>query len=435
MSKKIKFSFSKFSYSVNRKVMSNYPQMGVKKVAVFLFDKMTDYNLFTTTVLENTTNRNARRRRDDELINVSPSLDFHGTLDKKELTSTKEKFRSLDFIKKQVELFATSNLSKAVFSFDNKKTLRFNDRELGIFSFDLASAGIHKVKEYYSELLKTIVDPNEVETKKDGDEYKYFYTGTPYHEVEQRDKLLENGLPKLRTSVKKVFIDIPKPKKSLPQIDIFVTISFSGTVKPDQMHWNALALITVAEKLISANISTRIWAVFGLEYDQNSKKANYSVIKIKDFSEPLDINTLGILSADSRFFRYDFFKGAMGIAEYIGDGDLIPYYLGYPINELPTVRQDIMNAIYDLEMYDLPDEKIMYEETKLFLTGVWNENDAKNEFTRVMTYLEQIADRFSSPDGLTKWKPTDMQPTPQFEEKQRVDATVKEPNEFTLFRP
>ena len=60
--------------------------MGVKKVAVFLFDKMTDYNLFTTTVLENTTNRNARRRRDDELINVTPSLNFHGTLDKKELT-------------------------------------------------------------------------------------------------------------------------------------------------------------------------------------------------------------------------------------------------------------------------------------------------------------------------------------------------------------
>ena len=432
MSKKIKFFLSRFKYNSRRRVTQDSSMDGVKNVAFFIFDKMTDYNLFVTTILENTNNANIRQMRDSKFIRLAPEEDFHGTKDINELKGLKDKFRSLDFIKNQIELFAKSPLSKTIVSFDKKKVLRFNDRDLGIFSFDLASAGLHKVKEYYSHKLKKIVDPNEVETVQDGDKFKYFYIGEPPHEVEQRDKLLENGLPKLRTSVKKVFIDIPKPTKLLPQIDIFVTISFSANVQPDQMRWNALAGIAIAEKLNSANISTRIWAVYGDDYT-NGDKSIYGMIKIKDFSEPLDINSLGILSADSRFYRYDMFKAYIGLPDYLGDGNLVTYGLGYPINYINTVKQDTLNAMYEAEMFDLPDEKVMYEETKLFLGGVWTENDAKAEYNRVMTYLEQVADRFSSPDGLTKWTPNSENPKPTFTSKERVEATVKEQNEFTMF--
>jgi hypothetical protein len=432
MSKKIKFFLSRFKYNSLRRVTQDSSMTGVKNVAFFIFDKMTDYNLFVTTILENTNNANIRQMRDSKFIRLAPEEDFHGTKDINELKGLKDKFRSLDFIKNQIELFAKSPLSKTIVSFDKKKVLRFNDRELGIFSFDLASAGIHKVKEYYSPKFKATVDPNEVKTVQDGDKFKYFYIGKPPHEVEQRDKLLENGLPKLRTSVKKVFIDIPKPTKQLPQIDIFITISFAYKVVPDQMRWNALAGIAIAEKLNSANISTRIWAVYGVNYSSDND-AVYAMIKIKDFSDPLDINSLGILSADSRFFRYDMFKGFIGLPDYIKNGDRVPYYIGYPINNSGTVKQDTLNAMYEAEMFDLPDEKVMYEETKLFLGGVWTENDAKAEYNRVMTYLEQVADRFSSPDGLTKWTPNSVSPNPTFISKEKVDATVKEQNEFTMF--
>lgn len=432
MSKKVKVLLSRFDYNVTRRFRINDPSYkGTKNVACFLFDKMTDYNLFVTSLLERTSNQNVKRLRDSSLINRRPEEDFHGTRDAKELKGIKEKFRSLDFIKQQVELFRTSKINDKILSFDNKKNLRFNDRDLGIFSFDLASAGIHKVKEYYSNLLKLIVDPNEVETVKEGDKFKYFYTGTPYHEVEQRDKLLENGLPKLRTSVKKVFIDIPKPKKSLPQIDIFVSVAYSWMILPDEIRWNALCLIAIAEKLNATNISTRIWLVAGNEYSTN--KADYSIIKIKDFNEPLDINSLGILVADSRFYRFDLFKGFISLADFIGDGDLVDGGLGIPITFPDTIKQDVLNTLYDQEMFDLPDEKILYEETKLFLTGVHTETDAKAEFTRVMDYLERIAEKFTSPDKLTKFKPTDYTPTPTFLPKEKIVYDALEQNEFRMF--
>jgi hypothetical protein len=384
-----------------------------------------------TSLLERATNSNVKGIRDDKYVNRNPERDFHGTTDRNELRGVKEKFRSLDFIKQQVELFRTSKVNDRILSFDKKKVLRFNDRDLGIFSFDLASAGIHKVKEYYSELLKMIVDPNEVETKKDGDKYRYFYTGTPYHEVEQRDKLLESGLPKLRTSVKKVFIDIPKPIKALPQIDIFINVSFSAFVKPDEIHWNALALIAIAEKLSSANISTRIWNITAMEGNDNICVS--SLIKIKDFNEPLDINSLGIMVADSRFIRFDNFKGVIAMMDYIGYGNLAKSSIGLPITFMETIKQDVLNTLYDQEMFDLPDEKILYEETKLFITGVYTENDAKAEFTRVMNYLEQVAEKFTSPDKLTVFKPTDYTPNPKFLPKEKIVYEALEPNEFRMF--
>ena len=432
MSKKVKVLLSRFKYNATRRLRIDFQDMrGAKDVSYFLFDKMTDYNLFMTSLLERTTNSNVKGIRDNKYVNRTPEPDFHGTTDRKELRGIKERFRSLDYIKQQVELFRTSKVNDRILSFDKKKVLRFNDRDLGIFSFDLASAGIHKVKEYYSELLKMIVDPNEVETKKDGDKYRYFYTGTPYHEVEQRDKLLESGLPKLRTSVKKVFIDIPKPIKALPQIDIFINVSFSASVKPDQIHWNALALIAIAEKLSSANISTRIWNITAIEGNDNICVS--SLIKIKDFNEPLDINSLGIIVADSRFIRFDNYKGVIAMMDYIGYGNLAKSSIGLPINFMETIKQDVLNTLYDQEMFDLPDEKILYEETKLFITGVYTENDAKAEFTRVMNYLEQVAEKFTSPDKLTVFKPTDYTPKPTFLSKEKIVYDALEQNEFRLF--
>ncbi len=422
MSKKIKFLLSRFRYSGSRS----------QNVSVFIFDRMTEFNLFVTTILEQSSNSNVRRIRDDILVNIRPTNDFEGTTDRNEMRAIKERFRSMDFIKNQIEVFRTSKVNNIVLSFDNKKTLKFNDRDLGIFSFDLASAGLHKVKEYYSSLLKIVVDANEVKRVKDGDKFKFIYTGTPEHEVEQRDKLLESGLPKLKTSTKKVFIDIPKPKKALPQIDIFINISFYGSVKPDQMRWNALVPIAIAEKLNSANIGTRIWAITDGTYSAN--RVYYSVIKVKDFSDPLDINSLAIMSADSRFYRYDFFKGDIALPDYIGDGNLVSSGLGAPITDMRQLKQDVMNAMYEFEMYDLPDEKIMYEETKVFIKEVFTENDASNEFTRVMDFLNSLADKYSSPDGLTKWKPTDTNPNPTFTSKEKTEFVVKEPQDFTIFR-
>ena len=57
---------------------------------------------------------------------------------------------------------------------------------LGIFSFDLASAGLHKVKEYYSSLFKATVDPNDVETIQDGKRiYETRMIAQTIHDCEQ----------------------------------------------------------------------------------------------------------------------------------------------------------------------------------------------------------------------------------------------------------
>ena len=100
---------------------------------------------------------------------------------------------------------------------------------------------------------------------------------------------------------------------------------------------------------------------------------------------------------------------------------------------METIKQDVLNTLYDQEMFDLPDEKILYEETKLFITGVYTENDAKAEFTRVMNYLEQVAEKFTSPDKLTVFKPTDYTPKPTFLSKEKIVYDALEQNEFRLF--
>jgi hypothetical protein len=79
-------------------------------------------------------------------------------------------------------------------------------------------------------------------------------------------------------------------------------------------------------------------------------------------------------------------------------------------------------------MFDLPDEKILYEETKLFIKDSFSEKDAIAEFTRVMDYLEQIAEKFTSPDKLTKFKPSDYSPSPTFLPKEKIVYDALEQN-------
>jgi len=138
---------------------------------------------------------------------------------------------------------------------DQTKGIVFTEKEIGVFSFDLASLGLIPVYEYYSELMNEIVNPNLVKSfvnqegtrifyveervfipqhKVEYDEkyagwysnilkklveFKelflidttYYYPEKPYipkHDVERRHKLDNKGKKRYSTTFKKSFIDI-----------------------------------------------------------------------------------------------------------------------------------------------------------------------------------------------------------------------------------
>ena len=297
---------------------------------------------------------------------------------------------------------------------DQRKKLEFTAKEIGVFSFDLASLGLIPVFEYYSPLLKRVVSANNVRMKKTDNGKKVFYhiskpaipthlvefdggkngyystilkrvvekeelvldantnqfyypdqEAIPEHDVEQVNKLNEKGKKQYTTTFKKSFIHLPKVESPLPRIDIIVGVGFvAGNINAvSQLPYNAMAAISLAEKLSKAGVNYKIVVAFA---NRVGNTRAFSFVNAKKDGEPLDKNRMATMMGDGRYIRKQGFRADIAMLYDGGYGRQITTGIGAPISDIAEYRNRYMQLLSnstnpdDIRASKNPNTKIVF---------------------------------------------------------------------------
>jgi hypothetical protein len=230
-----------------------------------------------------------------------------------------------------------SDIPKATTEQVKARKLAFNDRGMGLFSFERAAMGLYRLKELHSESLGRRVEHEECRIS--GRNYVLAADGS---EVTERWEQNADGKPKARTSTKKVFAWFSKRNKEREAVEIYIGCGGNSNLSAERMLYSGMGAIVFAQILAKAGIPTKITVMVGTTPDQ-AATAYFSLVPVKNYDEPLDANLLATLSSDPRFFRYDGFKGLIAVYDHFGQN--IPNNLGSVMPREMLVRC-IENSTY-----------------------------------------------------------------------------------------
>lgn len=415
----------------------------------FMFDTLDEYNRFIEEVDVNAVG-NARTGFD--MVNASNFVErsissngksWYGTTDASLVQNRLNTYLFNSQLQSFLDSFRNQSVSIDVIDLDQQKSIKFTEREIGVFSFDLASLGLIRVYEYYSPLLNKIVSPNLVISEKNQEKKLIFYhVYTPYvpthkveydlskggyyskilkrvvqkselievvtetdiyfafperkeipqHIVEQRQQTDSQGRPKFSSTFKKSFIFIPPVEKSLPRIDIIVAASYPSNVNAEsQMIYSSMAAIAIAEKLSKSGVNYRMIASYPVQTSgAGTKKSVFTFVTIKKEGEPLDKNKMAILLSDARQFRYQQFKGFLASQFDAGyDSSIDPRGIGFAIRS----DVDVKNAYIDfLSNQNNPEDRLAASNTqsKIVFNGALSEQQAIDQYNRIIREISKV---------------------------------------------
>lgn len=228
-------------------------------------------------------------------------------------------------------------IPRAVTNLIKVRKMDFNDRGMGLFSFDRAAMGLYRLKELYCPSLERVVEKEECH-ESDG-RYTLIIDGS---EVLERWEQMPDGRPKVRTTSKKVFAFFPRRNKEREAVEIYIACGGNSHLTAEQMLYSGLGAIVFAEILSKARIPTKITMAIGTSTD-NWMSSLVSLIPVKNYDENLDSNLLATLSSDPRFFRFDGFRGIISTYDHFGKS--CPWSLGACINQ-PMLMRCIEDSTY-----------------------------------------------------------------------------------------
>ena len=415
----------------------------------FMFDNLDDYNKFIEDVdREAVGNTRIGLDRINQPNYVERSIrsngiSWYGTDDPNSVKGNLTTYLFNNELQSFLETFRNQTVNIDVIDIDQQKAIKFTDREIGIFSFDLASLGLIRVYEYYSLLLNKIVSPNLVKSQKGQDGSLVFYhVYTPFvpaHKVSydlkqggyystvlkrvvQKSELVEivtdtdiyfefperkeiqqhvveriqqkdsKGREKFSSTFKKSFIYIPKVEKSLPRIDIIVGASYSSSINAQtQMIYSSMAAIAIAEKLSKSGVNYRIVASYPVETTGGgTRKKVFTFVTVKKEGEPFDRNKIAILLSDGRQFRFQQFKGFLASMFDAGyDSSVNPSTIGSAIYDADLVKEAYMEY---LGKQDNPDERAAAQnpQSKIVFNGALNEAQARQQYNNIIRTISKL---------------------------------------------
>jgi len=366
----------------------------------FFFSSVIESNRFIADVERNADARSNARAGFNSLnapsyIRNNTSRSWYGTSDASIVSSNISTYLFNNELDSYLQNLRSQTINVDKLDIDQVKKIQFTEQEIGIFSFDLASLGLLPVFEYYSDLLKKVVNGNFVLVKKDQDGvplrgsdgkmifYHVFAPKIPKHYVSfdggmngyyssvlgivvekenlkldednnqfyypERDEIpehivvqrqvIEDGKKKWMTTWKKSFIYIPKVSNPLPRIDIIVSNSFAGGANAStQMIYSSMAAIALAERLSAAGINYRMVVSNPVGTINGAVRYLYPFVIAKADGEVLDKNNMSILMSDGRMIRFQGFKGDFAFQYDAGfDNGISVSSIGRPINDALSV--------------------------------------------------------------------------------------------------
>lgn len=432
--------------------------MAYKKVklsankTVFYFDSLRDVEDFTDEVVAKvptTSNeyRIAERYFDKSRIQSTVESNIsrygerkYGTTSSDFVASNLERYVKIDEVDAESSKLTNKASKYDLEDIDQVKRIEFTEKEIGIFSFDLASLGLIRVYEYYSPLLNKIVSPNLVRSETvSGAKKIFYYVGSPYipkhkidyngskggyyspilmrlvdkkelleeegegkiielfypekqeikkHEVDRKQATNKDGSLKFATTFKKCFINIPKVENTLPRVDIIVPVSYSWDETSNQVFWNSIAMVSICERLTEANIDYRVIACYGSKTSTGNKYI-YDFVNIKNENQPLDKNQLSLLVSDMRFFRVQIFRTMYATQYEAGYGQYFSTSIGSPVKNNIDIKQAYMDYL-EKQSSESDRMSALNPNSKIVLPYASSEQSALNSYNSVITQISNI---------------------------------------------
>ncbi|TPN85818.1 DUF7192 family protein [Aquimarina algicola] len=177
-----------------------------------------------------------------------------------------------------------------------KPKMEYNDKGLGVFSFDRASMGLYR-------LQPTLATP-------------------PIQKhINQMNIELDRG--NKTTIIKDVYAQIKDKATAFPALQLYITAGANAHVNGDQLLYVGLACAELTDFMESRGIAIGVNIIFETHFNQ---KYTIGIVRVKRFEDPLNLNALLLLSSDPRYYRYRGFKALIALSNYFGL--IIPYGLG-----------------------------------------------------------------------------------------------------------
>jgi hypothetical protein len=355
--------------------------------------------------------------------------------------NTAEKGEFIDYIEKP-------DLDKAIESFDailgdiemggevKKSKLKITDDKRGIFDFSLASKGLFRVVEFYSEELKNelpdeflkfpqgIADPNVVKKNALGQFVYVSPTNNKSYFLKRRQKgtteilnlkpdallkTTENGIEhtvlnsyegvklEYKSSIKKTYLMFEKKGGKARYVDLYVVVGGLEKLEPIGMLNRTLPVLLASKILEENGIKTRIFGTrmyrrYDFDEDKPLKGYVTYTYKLKDYSQDIDFNWLAINVADPRFFRWNLWKYTSAMLQLQGLDDGGAGITVYGGNELNEVFGRYKNWYFaEMEAGREPENPL---DKRLMITGGFTpanqiqEDKIKQEFFRIIDVVD-----------------------------------------------
>ncbi|MEO9870381.1 MAG: hypothetical protein ABJQ69_03700 [Ekhidna sp.] len=209
-----------------------------------------------------------------------------------------------------------------------KPKISYNDRGLGMFSFDRASVGLFKATR-----INTLTPIDSTITQLN----------------------IELGKKQTRTTVKKVFAYLENKRTHLPSMRLYIMAGANAHVQGDELLYVGLACHELIDFLQARGVAVEVNVLLGTYFNHQISMA---VIKLKSFEDSMDTNQLLLLTSDPRYFRYKGFKALIALSNHFklaidtGLGRLtesMGYEFVQVLNEKDTSRGFVFEQSYSLD--------------------------------------------------------------------------------------
>lgn len=267
---------------------------------------------------------------------------------------------------------ASEAIPKDLFSELQLKKVYINDR-FGIFSFDLASMLMTYVYEYIDS-KGDIVDANYI-TKKEN-----LFIHTPSgKKVTQRIKKRPNGTPVVISHNRNSFIDFKKTQKKERLVELMVSLSFAAKENVNNLIYNALGAILLAENLEKNGYKVKITSML-IAYNSITQENHYHLVPVKNFNATLDPNAAAYVMSDPKYFRYEGFKAI------IKGNDIRKKTTPPSVGTIISNTTEISKAIENDYIYN---SERLQADTRLYFGGARSEKEALNEIAKAVKILNE----------------------------------------------
>lgn len=189
-------------------------------------------------------------------------------------------------IKSRLHSFLNMGDSKTI----AKPKLTFNDKGVGIFSFDMASIGLFR--------RIPVVGRKE----------------SPLQQTIGKLKIaLQVG--NIGSSTKKVFAHFEQKKGTYPALEVYVTAGGNAKIEGDALMYIGIACSELVDYMEARGIPVAINVVIATSFDT---QIIAGIVRLKHFEDRLDKNQLLLLTSDPRYYRYRGFKALVSLGDYFG---------------------------------------------------------------------------------------------------------------------